>query len=119
MAAQLIHDRVEMECLEGAYIKWGPYQIELQNYPFCKEKHPRHFQCTWFKMFLSGLEYSPSNDRVYCLLCYLFSTKQSDHFWIKCLNRQGFRSCRKVNAGKIVHFLITLEIVLAHHITMQ
>jgi len=27
--------------IRRVYLKWGPYQIQLENYPFSKEKHPR------------------------------------------------------------------------------
>ena len=40
-----------------AYLKDKPYQIRLSNYPFSREKHPHHFQVSWFTQFSSWLEY--------------------------------------------------------------
>ena len=95
-----IKDEIQRAC-----IKWGPYQIELQNYPFSKEKHPRCSQSTWFKIFPSWLEYSSTSDGAYCLSCYLFSIKSSDRPRSDAFTRQGFRSWRKVNATKNCAFL--------------
>ena len=47
-----IHDKVK-----HAYLKDKPYQIRLSNYPFSREKHPHHFQASWFTQFSSWLEY--------------------------------------------------------------
>lgn len=58
--------------IRRAYIKAGPYQIILSKYPKSKEKHPRSFQSSWFKLFPSWLEYSPEKDVAFCLPCYLF-----------------------------------------------
>ncbi|XP_027915183.1 zinc finger MYM-type protein 1-like [Vigna unguiculata] len=91
--------------IQIAYLKWGPYQMQLENYPYSKEKHPRRFQSSWFKMFPSWLEYSPANDEAYCLACYLFSSKPDGHFGSDVFTKQGFRSWRKVNAGKRCAFL--------------
>jgi len=27
--------------IQRAYLKWGPYQIQLENYHFPNEKHPK------------------------------------------------------------------------------
>lgn len=58
--------------IRRAYIKAGPYQIILSKYPKSKEKHPRSFQSSWFKLFPSWLEYSPEKDAAFCLPYYLF-----------------------------------------------
>jgi len=61
------------------YLKWGPYQMHLKNYPLSgKDDHPRRFQYTWFSLFPSWLEYLPLKDATYCLPCYLFSKKPSE-----------------------------------------
>ena len=86
--------------IRRAYLKWGPYQMQPENYRYAKEKHPRRFQSSWFKMFPSWLEYSLTNDEAYCLACYLFSSKPDGHFRSDVFTKQGFRSWRKVNAGK-------------------
>ncbi|XP_074355662.1 uncharacterized protein LOC141695303 [Apium graveolens] len=41
--------------IRRAYIKAGPYQIILLKYPRSKEKHPRNFQASWFKLFPTRL----------------------------------------------------------------
>jgi len=62
--------------IRKAFLKWGAYQIQLWNYPFSREKHPRRFQSTWFKMFPSLLEYSPTSDRSYvCHVIYLVKSQ--------------------------------------------
>ena len=61
------------------FILIGPYQCQVEKYPVNGYKYPRRFQASWFKMFPSWLEYSPTNDVAYCLLCYLFSKKPSGH----------------------------------------
>nr|KYP50112.1 Zinc finger MYM-type protein 1 [Cajanus cajan] len=88
-----------------AYLKWGPYQMHLENYPLSgKEDHPRRFQYTWFSIFPSWLEYSPSKDAAYCLPCYLFS-KPSGRLGSDVFIATGFKSWRKVNNGKNCAFL--------------
>ena len=66
--------------IRRAYLKWGPYQIQLENYPYSKEKHLTRIQSNWFKMFPSWLEYSLANDETYCLACHLFSSKPDGCF---------------------------------------
>ena len=40
--------------IRSAYLKMGPYQIHLENYPlFSSEKHPRKFSTAWFRLFHS------------------------------------------------------------------
>lgn len=83
----------------------GPYQWLVEKYPLNEDKHPRRFQAAWFKMFPSWLEYSPTNDAAYCLLCYLFTNKPSDNPAADVFTRKGFKVWRKVNAGKKCAFL--------------
>ncbi|XP_021723948.1 zinc finger MYM-type protein 1-like [Chenopodium quinoa] len=60
--------------IRRAYIKLGPYQPQLAEYPFSgPTKHRRRFQSTWFVKFPDWLEYSPSKDDAFCLPCYLFT----------------------------------------------
>ena len=93
------HDEVRK-----AYIKAGPYQCIQSKYPKSGEKHPRSFQASWFKLFPSWLEYSPSKDAAFCLPCYLFNKKDgpsgSDAFTVK-----GFSNWKKVNNGANCTFL--------------
>jgi len=54
--------------------------MQFENYPLSGIKdRRRRFQRTWFSMFPSWLEYSPPEDDVNCLWCYLFSKKPSGH----------------------------------------
>ena len=67
-----------MDEIKRAYLKKGPYQIHLKNYPLSgSEKHPHRFSTTRFRLFPSLLEYSKEKDAAYCLTCYLFSKKPS------------------------------------------
>ena len=74
----------QIDEVRRAYLKWGPYQMHLKNYPLsCKNDHPRRFQYTWFNLF------SPLKDPTYCLPCYIFSKKpsgglDSDVFILTC-----------------------------------
>lgn len=41
-----------MDEIRRAYLKWGPYQMHLDQYPLSgKEDHQRQFQRTWFNKF--------------------------------------------------------------------
>ncbi|XP_019442305.1 PREDICTED: zinc finger MYM-type protein 1-like [Lupinus angustifolius] len=94
-----------------AYLNWGPYQCDVEDYPLNKDKNPRRFQSTWLKMFPSWLEYSIVNDAAYCLPCYLFSNfsnKPSAHAGSDVFTSKGFRAWKKVNVGKNCTFLIHL-----------
>ena len=67
----------QIDEVQRAYLKWGPYQMHLENYSLSsKDDHLRRFKYTWFSLFLSWLEYSLL-DVAYCLPCYLFSKKPS------------------------------------------
>ncbi|OIV97197.1 hypothetical protein TanjilG_28948 [Lupinus angustifolius] len=94
--------------IRRAYLNWGPYQCDVEDYPLNKDKNPRRFQSTWLKMFPSWLEYSIVNDAAYCLPCYLFSNKPSAQAGSDVFTRKGFRAWKKVNAGKNCAFLIHL-----------
>ena len=59
-----------------AYIKAGPYQFLMDNYPLSgKTDHQRRFQPDWFKVFPNWLEYSPAKDAAFCLPCFLFNKR--------------------------------------------
>ncbi|XP_052189870.1 uncharacterized protein LOC127799688 [Diospyros lotus] len=54
------------------YLKVGPYQPKLIEYPRTEGKsQARHFQEKWFNQF-PWLEYSPTMDKAYCFYCFLF-----------------------------------------------
>ena len=95
----------QMDEVRRAYLKWGPYQKHLESYPLSGKNHPRRFQYAWFGIFPSWLEYSPSEDAAYCLLCYLFSKKPSGRHGSDVFISTGFRSWKKVNDGKNCAFL--------------
>nr|GMD36538.1 zinc finger MYM-type protein 1-like [Ipomoea batatas]GME09058.1 zinc finger MYM-type protein 1-like [Ipomoea batatas] len=87
-----------------AYIKAGPYQSLFSKYPKSGEKHPRRFQASWFKLFPSWLEYSPSKDAAFCLPCYLFHTKDGPS-GLDVFTINGFRSWKKFREGTNCSFL--------------
>jgi len=96
----------QKDAIRRAYLKWGPYQMKLESYPFSGEQnHPRRFQDTWFSWFPSWLEYSPSEDAAYCLQCYLFSKKPSGRYGSRVLISTGFKGWKNVRNGKRCSFL--------------
>jgi len=51
--------------------------MHLENYPLSgKDDHLRRFQYTWFNLFSSWLEYSPTIKRCYILLTVLSFCKK-------------------------------------------
>ena len=71
-----------------AYNKFGPFQPHLQEYEKSGlEGHLCRFQYTWFKLFPSWLEYSPTKDVAFCLPCFLFNRPSGElganciHYW--------------------------------------
>ncbi|TYI36023.1 hypothetical protein ES332_A03G114400v1 [Gossypium tomentosum] len=85
--------------IRRAYIKAGPYQPILSEYPASNsKKHPRYFQPLWFKQF-SWLEYSPSKDAVFCLPCFLFNSNPTSRFGSSAFSHNGFSNWKKVHDG--------------------
>jgi hypothetical protein len=112
----------QVDEIRRAYMKWGPYQIRLEEYPLSgKESHPRRFQETWFEIFYSWLEYSPSKDAAFCLPCYLFNKGPSGSFGSDVFITTGFRGWKKVRDGKNCAFLrhIGKDPRSAHNKAMQ
>ncbi|XP_058742087.1 uncharacterized protein LOC131614532 [Vicia villosa] len=112
----------QVDAIQRAYLKWGPYQIHLDNYPLSgNADHPRRFQHTWFSIFPSWLEYSPFEDAAYCLPCYLFSKKPSGRPGSHVFISTGFRTWKKVRNGKHCSFLkhIGMDSCSPHNNTMQ
>ncbi|XP_071728960.1 uncharacterized protein [Rutidosis leptorrhynchoides] len=100
----------EREKIRRDYLKMGPYQIHLQEYPSKGSKKQAHrFQYSWFKFFSNWLEYSPTKDAVYCFLCYLFEDKQNVHNGGDAFTVKGFNSWKKVNDGKRSHIDSIIE----------
>ncbi|XP_073119743.1 uncharacterized protein [Henckelia pumila] len=87
-----------------ACIKAGPYQCMLSNYPKSREKHPRSFQASWFKLFPSWLEYSRIADATFCLPCHVFHA-QDRPSGLDAFTINGFCSWKKVRDGKNCVFL--------------
>jgi hypothetical protein len=71
------------------------YQPKLVEHPRTESgRQYRRFQYTWFDQF-PWLEYSPSNDAMFCFPCFIFE-KVSRHF---TFTTEGFRSWKRVNDG--------------------
>jgi hypothetical protein len=82
------HDEIRM-----AYLKAHSYQFPHPYYPLSgPENHPRHFKASWFTQFSSWLEYSPTTDVTYCLLCYLFAMKSVGCLGWDVFITKGFRN---------------------------
>ncbi|KAL5828314.1 hypothetical protein ACOSQ4_020111 [Xanthoceras sorbifolium] len=111
----------EQDEIRRAYIKAGPYQFQLSEYPFSKSKHPRRFQFWWFEKF-HWLEYSPSKDAAFCLPCFLFA-KPGGHgpYGSNAFTLDGFRNWKKVNDGIRCAFKkhVTEEPCSAHNVAVQ
>ncbi|KAK8363395.1 hypothetical protein V6Z11_A03G161900 [Gossypium hirsutum] len=91
--------------IRRAYIKAGPYQPILSEYPASNSKnHPRYFQPSWFKQF-SWLECSPSKDVVFCLPCFLFNSNPTSRFGSTAFTHNGFSNWKKVHNGCNCAFL--------------
>ncbi|CAK8532870.1 unnamed protein product [Lathyrus sativus] len=96
----------QMDEIQRAYLKWGPYQMNLEKYPSSgKEDHQRRFQHAWFSLFPSWLEYSPPEDAAYCLPCYFFSKRLSGRPGSDVFISIDFRGWKKVRNGKNYAFL--------------
>lgn len=80
--------------IRWAYIRFGPYQPSpLQSQPL-EDKKKRHFLPSWHKLFPDWLEYSPTTNRAYCLVCCLF-IKLKERY--NAFTIDGFCSWKKVN----------------------
>ncbi|XP_016173285.1 zinc finger MYM-type protein 1-like [Arachis ipaensis] len=86
--------------IHWAYIKVGPNQPILDNYPFSGDKSHHRFQASWFKLFPSWLEYSIEDDAIYCFSCFLFAKESSINTGSNAFIENGFRNWKKVNNGK-------------------
>lgn len=81
--------------MRRAYLLKGPYQPRNHNFPQKIEANrKRRFVPSWFDEYKTWLEYSIAKDAIFCLYCYLFSSrsreKGHDAFTIG-----GFSSWRK------------------------
>ncbi|GMI70064.1 hypothetical protein like AT1G19260 [Hibiscus trionum] len=83
--------------IRRAYIKAGPYQVVLTEYPRSEKVPRRSFQASW-------LEYSPSKDAAFCLPCFLFH-KEYGPSGSNAFTIDGFQNWKKVRDGKNRSFL--------------
>lgn len=95
--------------------KRGPYQKHLEHYSLSVKDHPRRFEHTWFNIFSSLLEYSPSKHVAYCLPSYLFNKRPSLRLRLDVFTATSFRSWKNVNNGKNYAFLNTRKYVCSPH----
>ncbi|XP_062166924.1 uncharacterized protein LOC133873208 [Alnus glutinosa] len=63
------------------------------------ENHHRRFQASWFQTYSSWLEYSESNDAIFCRPCYIFAKKSTGRLGSDAFTVKGFRNWKKVNDG--------------------
>ncbi|XP_071723991.1 uncharacterized protein [Rutidosis leptorrhynchoides] len=56
------YDFNKQDKVRRAYIRVGPFQCILAEYPKTGKKHRRSFQAKWYKEFPTWLEYSPTKD---------------------------------------------------------
>ncbi|XP_071724873.1 uncharacterized protein [Rutidosis leptorrhynchoides] len=66
------YDFNKQDEVRRAYIRAGPFQCILAEYPKIGKEHRRSFQAKWYKEFPTWLEYSPTKDAVFCLPYFLF-----------------------------------------------
>jgi hypothetical protein len=87
--------------MRWAYLKDGPYQLILPNYPSSgPKKHPHRFHASWFTQFSTWLEYSHSKDVAYYLPYYLFTMKVVGRPGWDVFTIKGFRNWKNVHDGK-------------------
>ncbi|XP_016195632.1 uncharacterized protein LOC107636648 [Arachis ipaensis] len=83
--------------IRRAYLKAGPNQPILDNYPFSSDtSRHRRFQASWFELYPSWLEYSIEDDAVYYLPCYLFAIESSINTGSNAFIENDFRNWKKL-----------------------
>lgn len=98
--------------IRRAYLKVGPYQPRNIEFPFSGEgNNRRRFQASWFDAHSYWLEYSPKNDAIYCLPCYLFGKNEPGH--ANAFIVDGFCRWKKVNEG--VHCPLLVHVGKNHN----
>lgn len=91
--------------IRRAYIKMGPYQPKLIEYPrtrYGSQTQYRRFQYTWFEKF-PWLEYSLKKDSIFCFPCFIFENKAPLH---PTFTTDGFNCWKRVNDGPRCPLLI-------------
>ncbi|XP_022859956.1 uncharacterized protein LOC111380584 [Olea europaea var. sylvestris] len=88
-----------------AYIKVGPYQLKLEEYPRVEgKKQARRFQKKWFTGF-PWLEYSSIIEKAYCFYCFLFQ-KEGNSSACSGLVTEGYNKWKRVKDGNKCAFLV-------------
>ncbi|XP_061349600.1 uncharacterized protein LOC133294861 [Gastrolobium bilobum] len=89
--------------IRRVYLKLGLYQCKLQNYPFSgPQKNQCRFCSSWFDLYPSWLEYSPTKDVAFCLPCYLFSKPSCNgRFGLSTFVVEGFKNWKKIAANRL------------------
>ena len=96
------HPDYNQDVVRRAYIKWGPNQPILAEYPRTKTGvQNRRFQESWYKTF-PWLEYSISKDAAFCFPCFDFQGHEPLH---PAFTVDGFSSWKRVNNGVKCVFL--------------
>ncbi|RDX57618.1 hypothetical protein CR513_63127, partial [Mucuna pruriens] len=99
-----------------AYLKCRSCQPILKRYPLLNDDHPRHFQTSWFDLYSSWLEYSNGRDAIFCLSCFLFGKKTSNHLGSNIFIEKGFNSWKKFQLALVV---TSREVVCIHEFFTQ
>ena len=96
------HPGYNQDEVRRAYIKWGPNQPILAEYPRTKTGvQNQRFQESWYKKF-PWLEYSISKDAAFCFPCFVF---QGHEPLQPAFTVDGFSSWKRVNNGVKCVFL--------------
>ncbi|XP_028106588.1 uncharacterized protein LOC114305656 [Camellia sinensis] len=88
-------------------IQRGYIKAILSQYPKSgSTTHLRSFQLSWFKLFPSWLQYSPTKDAAFCLPCFLFYKPcGSGYDGQQAFTVDGFQNWKKVRDGAKWAFL--------------
>ncbi|OMO68065.1 Zinc finger, TTF-type [Corchorus olitorius] len=84
--------------IRRAYYNTRPCQPLLKSKEYPLSSSGRRFKSSWYEKFPDWLEYSIKKDAIFCLPCYLFSSK-SKHSGSDAFTVKGFRTWTKVNSG--------------------
>ncbi|XP_074363124.1 uncharacterized protein LOC141703532 [Apium graveolens] len=100
--------------IRRAYIKMGPYQPKLVEYPrtrYGTRTQPRRFQYSWFENFC-WLKYSPEKDAIFCFPCYIFEKKAHLH---PTFTIDGFNYWKRVNDGPRCPLILHVRVPNSPH----
>jgi hypothetical protein len=86
------------DAMRRAYIKADPCQPKLWEYPSSEKGNNRcRFQASWFNTYSTWLEYSKSNDAIFCLQCYVFAKKSTGRPRLDAFIVKGFDNGKKAS----------------------